>query len=86
MIYHCGVPRNGKISWSVEFLDIEATFPFVGEHTTALRMIDQDPEAFFDMLHNVRCNTKLIVSPPNALQQFLECWLLSSLRTFCNFF
>ncbi len=69
MIYHCGVPRNGKISWSVEFLDIEATFPFVGEHTTALRMIDQDPEAFFDMLHNVRCNTKLIVSPPNALAQ-----------------
>jgi len=21
-----------------------------------------------------------------SLQQFLECWLLSSLRTFCNFF
>jgi len=21
-----------------------------------------------------------------AIQQFLECWLLSSLRTFCNFF
>ncbi len=24
--------------------------------------------------------------PLSAIQQFLECWLLGSLRTFCNFF
>ena len=36
----------------------------------------------------LNCGPKLYVMNVLActVQQFLECWLLSSLRTFCNFF